>query len=130
MATASSLTSTTLHYVAPPTAEALEHATSTVEQIVYDTAEAYGLDYSRMWATVQCEDPSLDPLAQSEVVDKNGPNGRENSWGVTQIDLDYNPDVTKAQAQDPYFSIDRMAQAFSKGKHNLYHCYRNLYTEK
>lgn len=78
-------------------------------------------------ATMICEDPTLNPDQQSLVKDPHGPNGRENSWGLTQIDLDYNPGITKAQAEDPYFSIDLMARNFAAGRERLYHCYKHLY---
>ncbi len=102
-------------------------STTTIQTIVQKAATQYGVDASQMYQTMQCEDRTLDPLVQSSVPDRHGPNGRENSWGITQIDLDYNPDITKEQAQDPVFSADLMAKNFSKGKQYLYHCYTKLF---
>jgi hypothetical protein len=89
----------------------------------------YGADFPRLWATVNCEDPGLDPNQQSNVPDKKGPGGRENSWGLTQIDLDYNPDISKQDAEDPSWSLDLMARNFAQGRESLYHCYKFLYPE-
>lgn len=83
-----------------------------------------------MWATVVCEDPTLALDQQSNVKDPTGPNGRENSWGLTQIDLDFNPGVTKYDAEDPYFALSRMADLFSTGHADRYHCYKKLFPNK
>lgn len=100
-----------------------------VEDLARYAAASHGADFVRMWATVRCEDPTLDPQKQSEIVDPDGPNGHENSWGLTQIDLDYNPSITKAEAVDPSFSLEMMAANFAHGRERLYHCYKKLFPE-
>lgn len=85
----------------------------------------------RMFKTiVECENPDLDPLLQSHVKDPKGPNGREDSWGMCQINLKYNPEVTKEQAQNVDFCLDWMAERFSKGKATLWSCYRMKFPQK
>lgn len=98
-----------------------------IREIALEKADLYGADFPRMWATVECEDPALDPLQQSQVADPDGPGGKENSWGLTQIDLDYNQGISKEEAEDPYFSLDLMARNFSEGRAFLYHCYTHLF---
>lgn len=96
----------------------------TIEQIAQSAAARYGIPFDSYWATIECEDPTLDPSQQSFVPDPAGPNARENSWGLAQIDLDYHPDITRAQAEDPYFATDYMARLFSLGDQSSFHAYR------
>lgn len=77
-----------------------------------------------MWNVTLCENPSLDPTKQSDYYRKGK---RENSWGNSQINLYWHPEVSKAQAQDPFFSADFMADAFSKGMKKQWSCYTKLY---
>ncbi|MDE1944842.1 MAG: hypothetical protein KGI03_01020 [Patescibacteria group bacterium] len=93
-------------------------------------ARTYGISFDRYWATISCEDPSLDPLQQSLVPDPTGPNGRENSWGLAQIDLDFHPEISKKQAQDAIFALDHMARDFSSGNTAPYHCYKKLHESR
>lgn len=55
--------------------------------------------------------------------DPDGVNGRENSWGLAQIDLDYHSEVSKQLAIDPAFAIDFAGRYFSEGKESQFHCY-------
>lgn len=79
----------------------------------------------RMLKTILCENPPLNPKLQSGVIEKDGK--REDSWGLSQINLPHWPEITKKQAQDPDFSINFMAQKFSEGKQKLWSCYKQLY---
>jgi len=51
---------------------------------------------------------------QSRCIDKNGK--RENSWGLVQINLDHNPQVTLEQALDPDFSLEFLASNLAQGR--------------
>lgn len=99
-----------------------------IKQEYQTQAEKYGVSFEQMWNTVSlCENISLDPHLQSWHPDPTGPNGRENSWGLSQIHLDYHPSVTREQAQDPQFAAEFMAKKFSQGQANLWTCWREIY---
>lgn len=77
-----------------------------------------------LYRTLECESAGFKDVAlQSEVPDMKGPDGRENSWGLAQIDLDFHPDISKTQAQDPVFAVDYMAKEFAAGQAAHWHCY-------
>lgn len=73
---------------------------------------------------INCENIDWDPNLQSRITDSN--NHREDSWGISQINLPANPEVTKEQAQNPDFSISFMAEKLSQNKGNMWTCYRKL----
>lgn len=104
----------------------VEYSTSTAEQIVRLAAKQYGVSGDQMWATTKCENPSLVPTQQSNYYQKGK---REDSWGNSQINLFWNPEVTKKQAQDPFFAADFMAQAFSKGHQSRWTCWRSIFLQ-
>ena len=55
-----------------------------------------------------------------------------NDWGLVQINLDANPDVTKEQALDPEFSLRFAAEAISKDKQGAWtacNCYSLIKTK-
>lgn len=47
-------------------------------------------------------------------------------YGVAQINLHYHPDVTKAEAEDPYFALEWAAKAWQAGHERWWSCYRIL----
>lgn len=108
--------------------ETIEYSTSTAETIVRAYAVKYGVSGDEMWGTTLCENKGLDPTAQSSVIMKSGK--RENSWGNSQINLYWHPEVTKEQAQDPYFSADFMGRYFAAGKQSQWSCWKDLYGDK
>ncbi len=73
---------------------------------------------------INCEDSTWSTTKQSDIV-KNGE--RERSYGLAQINLPSNPNVTLSQAQDPDFAIQFMAKNISSGRANMWSCYRKLY---
>jgi len=75
-----------------------QHATGT---------KAYG-----MKRTIWCESQYWN--IQSNIIDRRGL--REDSWGVAQINLYWNPSVTKEQALDPEFAIKWMSDRWGKTK--------------
>lgn len=77
-----------------------------------------------MWAITTCENPSLDPTQQSLIINKRGV--REDSWGNSQIHLPDHPEVTKKQAQDPFFAANFMAKSISEGHIGWWSCARIL----
>lgn len=72
---------------------------------------------------IQCESGFKDWI-QSEHKNPKGPNGRENSWGLVQINLDYNPQVTLDQALDWKYSLQFIKSNFEKGRQWMWTCWR------
>lgn len=87
-------------------------------------AEKYGVSFTKMWATVLCENPELDPNLQSHAYIHGV---QEKSFGTSQIHLPDHPEITKEQATDVEFSAEFMAKMFSKGHADRWTCYRKLY---
>lgn len=106
----------------------VEYSTSSAEMIVRAYAVKWGVSGDEMWQTTLCENPSLDPKKRSDVILKNGVH--ENSWGNSQINLYWHPEVTKEQAQDPFFAADFMGEYFSKGKMSQWTCWRTHFKDR
>lgn len=83
-------------------------------------AEQFNVDPKDLIDTIRCES-SFDEDVQSRHV-KNGV--REKSFGLSQINLPFNPDVSYEEAIDPDFAIRFMAYKFSIGKHNMWSCWQ------
>lgn len=116
-----------LSFAYPSVTYAAAPVPPTVQELVYRAANRNHVDAELMWRVIStCEDPSLDPAAQSAVIDRKGPNGRENSWGIAQIDLDYHPELTRAEVTDPAFAADWMATEFSHGHATSWTCYNRI----
>lgn len=106
-----------------------ETASSSVSELIEQYAAEYGVSSSTMYAVVNCETGgTFNPLIQSFIANKNGPNGREDSWGLSQIHLPDWPTVTKAQAQDPNFALEFLASKLKVGKGGYWSCYRSQHT--
>lgn len=96
-------------------------------ELVAEYAIAYGVKPHSMIETIRCETGNtFDPLIQSFVPSPHGPNGREDSWGLSQIHLPSHPDITRAQAQDPRFAVEFMAQEFAKDNAWKWACWKLL----
>lgn len=105
-----------------------ETATTTIHGLIRKYAEQYGVSDPVMERVVGCETGgTYDPSVQSFSYRKGV---RENSWGISQIDLDYWPGISKAQALDPDFALDFMASKLSQGQGYLWSCYRSNYMDK
>lgn len=110
----------------PPT-EALPVKIIDIGQLVKTDAKKYGVNYHDLYATLSCESDGFKDVAiQSQVPNAKGPNGKENSWGISQINLDAHPDISLASATDPVFAVNYAAEAFSEGNENSWTCYRML----
>lgn len=111
----------------PETKLSSELGTIYSEQQIIDLisvyATKYGVNASQMLETVRCESVGFKNVQSGHIL--NGV--REDSWGIAQINLYWNPEVTKQQALDPYFSMDFMARKFKLGKQDRWTCWRNLY---
>jgi len=60
------------------------------------------------------------------LIEANGPNGREDSWGICQIHLPSHPTVTKEQALNPYWCMHWTAQHFVDGNATMWSVYNDL----
>lgn len=103
-------------------AASIPYTASTSQEVIYAAAVNAGIQYQPFYDTLNCES-GLDPTVQSKFY-KNGK--REQSFGIAQINLPYHPDITKAEALDPVWSITWAAQQFKEGNANLWTCYREL----
>src|SRR3989344_576616 len=72
---------------------------------------------------IECES-GFDHLTQSQHKDPKGPNGLENSWGLVQINLDYNPKVNLGEAMDWKFSIEFIKKHFQEGNKEMWSCWK------
>lgn len=91
-------------------------------------ASRYGIDADRFIKTAECESHFVPQ--QSRIPHKGGPRGREDSWGVFQINLPAHLDVSRAQAMDPWFAIEWSAKEWAAGRQDQWTCYRNLFPEE
>lgn len=112
----------------PLTALGEPYSTSTASRLVRFYADKWDVSYEKLWATVSCENPELDPMLQSRYIDSKGL--REESYGLAQWNLHSHPEITLQEAQDPDISLDRMAEAFSKGEMRQWTCYRMLFSDR
>ena len=78
---------------------------------IYQVAKVYGVSGYHMERTVECE--SRFNNIQSTAKYKTGPNGYEDSWGVSQIHLPSHPDVSREEAMNEEFAIEWMAKNFN-----------------
>ena len=90
---------------------------STSEAIVLSYAVRYGVNGEHLYKTLQCE----SGLISDAVGDKGL------AIGVAQIRLDYHPDITKAEALDPFFSINFAAKEFAAGHASEWSCWREQF---
>lgn len=96
----------------------VEYSTTTAPFIIGAYAHRYGVDPAVMEAVIRCE----SHLNASVRGDKG------HSRGLAQISDIYHPEVTDAQAFDPYFSIEFLARYLSEGKGSQWTCWRQQQT--
>lgn len=101
-----------------------------IKRRVAHYASLHSVSESEMWAVIKCENYELDPKLQSRLFydftdAKRGiyKGQREKSFGLSQISLPHH-NVTLEQATDVDFSINFMAEAFSKGKQSWWSCWK------
>jgi hypothetical protein len=76
-----------------------------------------GLNADHFVGTIACES-GFDPDAVGD---------QGTSLGLAQIHLPAHPDITRAEALDPYFSIDWMASQWQADNASAWTCWRQLY---
>lgn len=118
------MTVTPLHVLTVPIAHAEEKVWTQemVKELARDTAKRYGLNTQKFLHTLNCEN-LFRAKGQSERVDSKGE--REDSWGSAQINLYWNPNVTKEEAEDPSFAILWMAEEWNSGQAWKWSCWKD-----
>lgn len=99
---------------------------TTTQLLIVRAAARYGADAARLTATLNCESEGFQDI-QSQIPNKSGPNGQEDSWGVAQINLRAHPDVSIYQALDVRWSVNWAAEQFAAGNEREWSCYNILY---
>lgn len=74
---------------------------------------AHHIDAAKFKAVIQCES-QWDTHAVSKT----------NDYGIAQIHLKSHPDITREQAEDPYFALNWAAQEWQAGRAHEWSCYR------
>ena len=92
----------------------VEFSTTTMPLIIGAYAHRYGVDSHVMEKVIACESQGKPWV--------RGDKGR--SRGLVQISDIYHPEVSDAQAFDPFFSIDFLASYLAQGKGSQWTCYR------
>lgn len=100
------------------------YAQTLATSLISKYSDQYGVSRSVMHKVLLCES-GLQSI-QSKIPNKNGPNGRENSWGIAQIHLPSHPGITRKQAMDPDFAIKWTAKQFALGNQRMWSCYVSL----
>jgi len=92
----------------------------------------HGVSYELVRAISLCENTQQDTTLQSSLFynfsDENLgiiEGERERSFGLVQINLDYNPTITLEQATNPDFSVNLLAEWISQGNASRWGCYTN-----
>jgi len=94
-----------------------------IQQEIKEQAEKYNVSAEVMNTVISCE--SMGSTTIQSYHYKDGV--REDSWGLVQINLPHNPNVTKEQALDPKFAIEFLAKGLSQGHGKRWTCYRMHY---
>ena len=87
--------------------------------------ELHGVSSALLMRVMDCEVGGNyhNPEVQSKHMWKGE---RERSFGYVQIHQDSHPHITYEQATDPEFAVNFLAENISKGKGNMWTCFRKL----
>ena len=92
----------------------------TIKGMIEDAGMLYGASEAQKdlsWKIILCENSSLNPLLQSGVLHGEK---REESYGLSQINLLAHPDISKEEATDALFSIDFLVKNVAQGNEKLW----------
>lgn len=98
-----------------------------IEDIARSMAQKHGIDEDIFVATMSGESMQFKWNKQS-LIKANGPNGREDSWGVCQIHAPSHPTIEREWMLTPEWCLEWSAIQFKKGRANMWTVYRNLNT--
>ena len=93
------------------------------------TANKYGVSAGLMDEIIGCESQwNVSLQSYAHYTAKNVPKGfkvgdREQSWGLVQIHLPAHPNITKAQALNPVFAANFLAENIAAGNPEAWSCY-------
>lgn len=99
-----------------------------LETLATEDAESAGLNANHFRAVITRES-GWDISIQSQYPDSTGPNGKEDSWGISQINLPANPEVSLEMAQNPSFALSFMAEAWKGGQASKWSAWGQLKAE-
>jgi hypothetical protein len=112
-----------------PVASAQELTTEDLKTIARNTAVSEGFSprkVEELLGTIDCETKGTwNPKIQSEYIQKNGE--REDSWGLAQIHLPDWPDISKQDAQNPFFAIHFIVSKFKMHQESKWSCWNLKY---
>lgn len=80
-----------------------------------------GLNAAHFLAVAECES-GLDPTIQSGYKLSDG--SQERSFGLWQINLDAHPEITLAEADDPYWSTQWAAKEWVSNRYTQWSCWQ------
>jgi len=100
----------------PPEPVKTEWTVEEIKSMVDYYADKYGVSRQLMQKVVNCE--------SSYNYKAVGDGGK--SFGLSQIHKPSHPTITYEESTNPDFALDFMASNISKGKGNMWTCYRNL----
>lgn len=98
-------------------AEPAEIKEPSINELITFYSDIYNVDSSVLHKVIDCES-DYKVNAHNSV--------GENSWGLVQINLNAHRSITVEQATDPNFAINFLAENISKGKGNMWTCFRKL----
>ncbi len=93
-----------------------------LKTLIKEKALKYGVSAEIMQKVVNCESNGSTTI-QSNYYWKGK---REESYGLSQINLPHHPNITYSQATDADFSIDFLASELAQGHGYLWTCFRLL----
>lgn len=100
-----------------------------VQTLIEEIGGLYGASEAQkdlVYRIIECENRELDPNLQSRIKRAGGPNGREDSWGISQIHLPDWPGISQDDARDPVYSVRFILAHVMKGKASLWSCYKKV----
>jgi len=124
---ASLIAATSIFFISPSTAGQIkcEQSKDPAQQVL-NWLDCYGSDLShetkiRIFRTIECES-GFNP--------KPEPGDHGLSHGLVQIHSPSWPEITRAQAEDPIFSINFIISQFRQGNPTAWSCYKKFYGQE
>lgn len=99
---------------------------SSIEELAKQIAQRKGIPEYLFVETMRRESAGFTVIGQSTVPNAEGPNEREDSWGICQIHLPDHLEITKEQAEDPSWCLNWSADEFKAGHARNWTEYRKL----
>lgn len=99
---------------------------TTTQDAIESLSEEYHISSSTMARIVSCETGGNTGSTTIQSLAVNSKGQQENSWGLVQIDLDYHPDISRDEAQNPIFALTFLAQNLAAGNGHLWTCFNMM----